>query len=334
MTSFAEVISLAAAFCISLVLTSAILRYIGKRLVDVPGVRSSHTQPTPTGGGVGFIVAFLLTVLAAVFWSPRFGNPPVDLLLLVITPLAIVGFYDDKRGVAKSVRYLVQFCVALAMLWYVRPASLLLGSGDIKILLLVSFLLAIGVTAVINFYNFMDGMDGFVAGVTAVQLGFLGYWLGQPAWWLLAIALVGFLVMNWAPAKIFMGDVGSTVLGALVALAVLNHQKSSGWAWYYLVITLPLLGDAVYTISRRLLRGENIFQAHHSHIYQRLMRTGWGHGLIASLYILFTLFMGLFLTCLGVVGAILSAVLFAIGLVLAETRIAKRNVPFSVGEIT
>ncbi|MGV2391304.1 MAG UNVERIFIED_CONTAM: hypothetical protein LVR29_33775 [Microcystis novacekii LVE1205-3] len=100
----------------------------------------------------------------------------------------------------------------------------------------------------------MDGLDGLVAGCTAVQLGFLALYFQQPILWLLVAALVGFLLWNWSPAKIFMGDVGSTSLGAIVAMVLLNTQGNQGQAWSALTITFPLIGDAIYTLICRLLK--------------------------------------------------------------------------------
>jgi Fuc2NAc and GlcNAc transferase len=162
--------------------------------------------------------------------------------------------------------------------------------------MIASLLTIIGMTAFINFYNFMDGLDGLVAGVTAVQLGFLALWLNQPILWLLVAALLGFLYWNWSPAKIFMGDVGSTTLGAVVAIAFLSSNNTPASAWSAIAITLPLIGDAIYTLCRRLLRGENIFKAHRSHLYQRLQQSGWPHAQVATTYMGITFLIALSLS--------------------------------------
>jgi UDP-N-acetylmuramyl pentapeptide phosphotransferase/UDP-N-acetylglucosamine-1-phosphate transferase len=144
-------------------------------------------------------------------------------------------------------------------------------------------------TAVINFYNFMDGLDGLVAGTTLIQLGFLAFYLNQPLLWLIFAAILGFLYWNWSPAKIFMGDAGSTVLGATIACSLLNNHNDTLQAWSALAITLPLLGDAIYTLIRRLIKRENIFKAHRSHLYQRLQQIGWSHAQVSSTYIAITI---------------------------------------------
>jgi UDP-N-acetylmuramyl pentapeptide phosphotransferase/UDP-N-acetylglucosamine-1-phosphate transferase len=150
---------------------------------------------------------------------------------------------------------------------------------------LVLPLLLIAVTAVINFANFMDGLDGLVAGCMAVAISALGLSLSAP-WpiWALVGSLVGFLVWNWSPAKVFMGDVGSTFLGVVFAGLVL---QAPSWleALGLLLVATPLLGDACLCVPRRLLAGQRVFQAHRLHLFQRLYQAGWPHARVSSLYI-------------------------------------------------
>ncbi len=258
-----------ASFVISLLIVRLMAR--GNYLLDIPSVRSSHTQPTPRGGGLGFVVAFAIT---STILSPKFG------LWLVLTPLAVVGILDDLYNLSASIRYLVQLISAVTAVVYF--GSFQLTGIDNFALAIVT---VIGITALINFYNFFDGLDGLLAGVGVVQLSFLALYLNQPLWWLLVAALGGFLWWNWSPAKIFMGDVGSTFLGASIAVSFLHASDNYIHAWSAFVVILPLVTDTVYTIIRRLLRKENIFQAHRSHLYQRLQQAGWSHQQVAIAYI-------------------------------------------------
>lgn len=235
---------------------------------------------------------------------------------LVLTPLAAIGFLDDRYNLPSGVRYLVQLTAAsLAVAYFgVFPQPWLtdLGWGGN---LVAIFLTVIGFTAFINFYNFMDGLDGLVAGVTAVQLGFLALYLHQPSWWLLVAALLGFLWWNWSPAKIFMGDVGSTVLGACVAIALMSTSDVTQ-AWSALAVTFPLIGDAIYTLIRRLIQSENIFKSHCSHLYQRLKQSGCSHAQVAIAYIGIVLLIASSISVFGAAGAwsSLALTLGAIGL--------------------
>ncbi|MEO1402785.1 MAG: glycosyltransferase family 4 protein, partial [Cyanobacteria bacterium J06635_1] len=244
-------------FALSLVAVAGVRKYLQNQLLDIPNERSSHTRPTPRGGGLGFIIAFAIAFPLVWLVAPALtaGVPP--LVWLALVPLIAIGIVDDWRSVSSGLRYLVQLSVAV-MIVYACGAFPLPGLSQLGMpgVWLVTGLTVIGVTALINFYNFMDGLDGLVAGVSALQLSFLALWSQQPILWLWVVALLGFLYWNWSPAKIFMGDAGSTTLGAVVSIALLSQPHStSGTMWTSLVILLPLVGDAVYTLLRRLLRG-------------------------------------------------------------------------------
>ncbi|WP_072622927.1 MraY family glycosyltransferase [Spirulina major] len=291
---------------ISLILALSVTGWLRSQfqiqLLDIPNDRSSHTQPTPRGGGLGFIVAFLLMISSMVAFDRALLLEVVE-LWAVLLPLAIAGFLDDRYNLPARVRYLVQLgAAAIAVYAFATlPIPGLSGLGSVG--QWVGFgVTLIAFTAIINFYNFMDGLDGLVASVTALQLGFLAVYLQQPLWWLLVGALCGFLYWNWSPAKIFMGDVGSTVLGAAVAIALLNATDTPQF-WPACAIMIPLLGDAVYTLMRRLLNRENIFQAHRSHLYQRLQQSGWSHGQVAITYLILTGAIALLIGQWGGIGA-------------------------------
>jgi UDP-N-acetylmuramyl pentapeptide phosphotransferase/UDP-N-acetylglucosamine-1-phosphate transferase len=175
-----------------------------------------------------------------------------------------------KRDLPASLRYGVQLATALFLLWISPLPALAPG-------LWVWLLLLIAATAVINFTNFMDGLDGLVAGCMAVLFAVAGLWP-------LVGALLGFLLWNWSPAKVFMGDVGSTFLGAVFAGVVLQ-QTSFSAALALLLVATPLLADACLCVPRRLLAGQRIFQAHRLHLFQRLHQAGWCHAHVSSLYI-------------------------------------------------
>jgi Fuc2NAc and GlcNAc transferase len=298
-------------FTISLVAVFGVKKYFGKSMADIPNDRSSHTQVTPRGGGIGFIVAFVIMSLLTSATYPL----PLPYFWLSLAPLIAVGILDDRFNISSLVRYLIQLGTASIIVYQLHafPQPWLTSFGTVGIIIAVG-LTIIGITAGINFYNFMDGLDGLVSGVTVMQLGFLAVWGDIPALWLLVASLLGFIYWNWAPATIFMGDAGSTFLGATIAIVLLNEPDPLR-AWMALTITFPLIGDAIYTIIRRLQRGENITQAHRSHIYQRLQQSGLAHSLVATIYIIATAIVGILVTTLGSVGAGLSVlgVLMSIG---------------------
>ena len=214
-------------------LLRALLPNLRRRLLDQPNARSSHSQPTPRGGGVAFVLLAAGTQLAMVA------------LPLLALPLAVVGFLDDRHNLSAGLRYGVQLATAL----------LVILASPLPLPWLGLPLLLIAVTAVINFTNFMDGLDGLVSGCMAVAFSALALKLAAPwpIWWLVG-ALLGFLLWNWSPAKVFMGDVGSTFLGAVFAGLVLqapSWQEALG----LLLVATPLLGDAFLCVPRRLLSG-------------------------------------------------------------------------------
>lgn len=234
-----------------------------QRLPDLPNARSSHRSPTPRGGGLAFVVvASLLT--------PLFAQGATAWIPVVCAPLALVGVLDDRFNLPALWRYLAQLFTALAL---VAMTSLSLPLWSLPFVLLA-------VTAIINFFNFMDGLDGLVASCAAVLMLAAGQWV-------LAGALLGFLLWNWSPARVFMGDVGSTYLGAIFAGLVLQRPQPLQ-ALLFLLVATPLLADAFICVVRRWHAGQQIFQAHRLHLYQRLHSAGWPHATVSFLYLLQT----------------------------------------------
>ena len=283
---FAFPVSLAiplAGVCCWLLLV-AIIPMLRRSLLDQPSDRSSHRHPTPRGGGVAFVLVSCIASVLAWAVSTISSSSPLPLLAapLLTLPMALVGLLDDRHNLPASLRYGVQLATAVVVSW-VSPL-VVLSFGLLPLLaLLVS-----AVTAVINFTNFMDGLDGLVAGCMAVAMTSAAIQLSAP-WpiWALVGALLGFLLWNWSPAKVFMGDVGSTFLGAVFAVLVL---QASTWseALALLLVATPLLGDACLCVPRRLIAGQPVFQAHRLHLFQRLHQAGWSHARVSSLYIAVT----------------------------------------------
>lgn len=311
--------------------TGQVRQFAGEQLLDLPNDRSSHTRPTPRGGGLGFCLAFAVTSLLG--WGLSYFWPvaALDLLpnplyvLLILLPLAIVGLLDDRFTLSAKVRYAVQLGGAAIALLSFGTFSLTWLPETLWVTVLMGGVTLISFTALVNFYNFMDGLDGLVASVTALQLGFLALYLGQPLWWLLVAALLGFLWWNWSPAKIFMGDVGSTVLGASMAIALIAPTDDPVRSLSAIAITLPLTADAIYTLTRRLIKGENIFQAHRTHLYQRLQQSGWSHAQVAIAYLVWTVAIALMIQIWGGWGSLLSLCLSGILMIIGETYLKRQQ---------
>ncbi len=306
--------------------TRLVLVWASRRMLDMPCHRSSHTRPTPSGGGLGVLLAFAAMCALLLFYAPQEARPHPLGLLLTAGPLALVGWLDDRRGLPRWPRYLTQLGVALGLvLWLGVPLDVL---GLMPLPVAIA-LCVFSVTAIVNFTNFLDGMDGFAGGVACVLFLMAGTASGSALWWALAGALLGFLVLNWHPARIFMGDVGSTAIGLLLCAAFFDPTARPVFDWPLLAAGLPFFGDAAYTLCRRAIRRENIFDAHHSHVYQRLMRSGLGHDAVALRYIGLTILCGGLGWAFGPAGAGLAAACSLGALGLAEARIMAERVPFT-----
>jgi Fuc2NAc and GlcNAc transferase len=257
-------------------LLSVFIPQLRRRLLDQPNARSSHRQPTPRGGGVAFV---LIAVFSSGLGFFTMSFTVLNIAPMLALPLALVGLLDDRHNLPATWRYIAQIATALVLILVSPLVSPSIGFFPLLLVLLIA------VTAVINFTNFMDGLDGLVSGCMALAIIAAAIHLSAP-WpiWSLVGALLGFLLWNWSPAKVFMGDVGSTFLGAVFATLVLQASNWSDALALLLVIT-PLLGDACLCVLRRFIAGQRVFQAHSLHLFQRLHQAGWPHALVSILYI-------------------------------------------------
>jgi UDP-N-acetylmuramyl pentapeptide phosphotransferase/UDP-N-acetylglucosamine-1-phosphate transferase len=237
------------------------------RVLDVPNERSLHATPMPRTGGVGLILAAGATWAALSGWE-------LSPLVVIAALLAALSLADDIRNLPVSVRFLAQSIAALAFL-------VVYGSAHWMALVL----LLPAVVWMTNLYNFMDGSDGLAGGMTAI--GFGTYALassiaGADDLALLSASIagaaIGFLLWNFPPARIFMGDTGSIPLGFLAAaIGVIGWQRAI-WPWWFPALVFsPFIVDATATLFARFLRGERLHEAHKTHYYQRVNRMGLGH---------------------------------------------------------
>ena len=277
-----------------------IRRYAEQRAwLDHPNERSSHTIPTPRGGGLAIVVTVLVTGLIAVIAAGFYKG-----LIYVMGGLilAALGWRDDHHSLSPRFRFLVQGLVASISIFglgYFKVVTIpMFGQLHLGVVgILITFLWIIGLT---NAYNFMDGIDGMAGGV-ALSAGIGWLWLASNmhndfAFWVaLAITAssLGFLGHNWTPAKIFMGDVGSTFLGYSFAVLPLIASTHGGDALMLGTLLMwTFIMDAGITFLGRLIRRENVFAPHRSHLYQRLVMAGYPHKTISLLYIVLTLLAG------------------------------------------
>ena len=249
-----------------------------------PTDRGLHQTPTPVGGGLGLIGGALIIWLLAYRLMPPLGLP----LLAALGLLAAVSWIDDRKPLPPAMRILAQAVAVAVVLWHLPVDLRLIPALPLEIERLG---LLIAWMWIINLTNFMDGIDG-IAGMEAIAIG-AGYALVTrllPASaqltahlpelaLMLAASAAGYLLWNWAPARIFMGDVGSIPLGLLFGVLMLDLALRGQWA-AALILPLYFLADTTLTLFERLQRGSKPWQAHREHAYQRAVLAGLSHAAV------------------------------------------------------
>ena len=264
------ILSIVVAFGVTLMLLFVMLNTsLGKSLLDRPNERSLHEHPVPRIGGLAIMLGIASAWLAA-------KNSPGLILLAVIAPLIAISFLDDFKGVAPLWRLLVQIAVAvLALASTAQGVWLWWGYVCALIMLVWSA----------NLYNFMDGSDGLAGGMAVFGFGgyalaaaFAGNFEFAALSGAVAAAALAFLLFNFYPARVFMGDAGSVPLGFLAGLFGIAGIRADLWpVWFPFLVFSPFVVDATVTLIKRGCRGETLWHAHRDHYYQRLVRMGLGH---------------------------------------------------------
>ncbi|MHA6129411.1 MraY family glycosyltransferase [Pseudomonas fluorescens group sp. PF-1] len=323
---------------VSFSLTWALRRYaLSRSLMDIPNARSSHSVPTPRGGGVAIVLAFTLALFMLLF-AGLMASPVFAAMAGAGSVIAIIGFMDDHGHIAARWRLLGHFTASIWLLSWMGglPAVELFGH-TFDLGWLGNVLAAFYLVWLLNLYNFMDGIDG-IASVEAICVclgACLLYWVAEDldliwAPLLLAAAVAGFLFWNFPPAKIFMGDAGSGFLGIVLgALSIQAAWASADMLWGWLILLGVFIVDATFTLFRRLLRGDKVYEAHRSHAYQYASRRFGSHLKVTSVVALINL-LWLLPIALGVVRFGLDS---SLGLILAYAPLVALAIRFRAGEI-
>lgn len=282
-------------FCLFLLLcllgyfsTKGLVAYAHKKqLLDVANHRSSHTKATPRIGGLSFVV--LISILGAIYAILNGMNNLLFFSLIPAVLVASTGLADDILGLKRTTRFAIYFLGSLIALGNLTT----LFSQPYWLIVFEMLVLSVGLTWLINLYNFMDGIDGIAASESIFvlfALAFFCYQTGSTNFCyllLLCIApLIGFLILNWQPAKIFMGDIGSTFLGCLIGTLCLFAINEKIITFYTAIILLAcFIVDASWTLAYRVVTKQQWYQPHRSHSYQILSRKYQSHQHVSLLYL-------------------------------------------------
>jgi UDP-GlcNAc:undecaprenyl-phosphate/decaprenyl-phosphate GlcNAc-1-phosphate transferase len=297
-----KVVAPVAAFVVCVGLLFILLRSsLAGRVTDVPNERSLHSAPVPRIGGVGVLVCLAAGWLLV---RPHVGAVTVACLVA----LAVASFIDDVRGLPVVVRLFTQGAVSFVFV----------VGADLHLRWLAVVPLTIAVVWLLNLYNFMDGVDGLAGGMAVIGFSVFGIAatghdsglaVGSLS---VAAAAAGFLVYNFHPARVFLGDAGSISLGFLAAAIGLIGWSRAIWGlWFPILVFLPFIFDATVTMVKRLIKKERIWLAHKSHYYQRLVQLGWGHRRTAQVEYLVMLLAGAVALVLRSASALVQAIVLA-----------------------
>ena len=257
------------AFTITLGSTWWLIRGSALRILDYPNARSLHVKAIPRTGGLGLISG----ILASWALLPPLLPPSVWIAVIL---LVLVSLADDIFSLPIWIRLLMHIVVSI---WF--SAELLMEAHGWPMTIIV----AVAVTWMLNLYNFMDGSDGLAGGMALIGFGAYGCaaWVAgsEPFAMInfnIAAAAGAFLLFNFHPARIFMGDAGAIPLGFLAAALGVTGWVESLWPlWLPALVFFPFIADASVTLAKRVLHGEKFWQAHREHYYQRIVQSGFGH---------------------------------------------------------
>jgi UDP-N-acetylmuramyl pentapeptide phosphotransferase/UDP-N-acetylglucosamine-1-phosphate transferase len=304
-----------------------------KKMFDIPNQRSSHQVPTPHSGGIAIVLTWYTGI--TVLYLAGIIQKDLWMALLCGILLAIVSLIDDLMGLKPLLRLIVQFITAIAAFCFLGGLRKLIMPGiDINYDYVVYPLAIIGMVWFINLFNFMDGIDGF-ASVEAILVCSVLFILTWNMSALLLIACIsGFLYWNWPPAKIFMGDVGSTQLGfILVVMGIYFHNDFEFSILNWIMLTSPFWFDATLTLYRRWRNGEKLSEGHRKHAYQRIVQAGFSHQK-ANMSLIIINLINIFMIVIYREFKILQIPLFVLTLLFYYliTLSVDKKVPFKTGE--
>lgn len=280
--------------CITIVssIITDFIRYLAikNKLYDIPNDRSSHEIPKPKGGGISIVLMLLMTISILLF-SHQIDSDISMSLLVGLSIVAAIGLYDDYVSLPVLFRAIVYVLAAMLSLYLIGGIShISINNYQIQLNYFGFPLAVLFIVWLTNLYNFMDGTDGFAA----IQTICVGLFSGSLLYlsdnishaflmFCLVASTIGFLYWNWSPAKIFMGDVGSCTIGFLFGILPIYTEKLGIFSIsVWLILLAPFVGDATFTLVKRIMDHEKWYEAHNSHAYQKLYQLGASHSQLAK----------------------------------------------------
>jgi UDP-N-acetylmuramyl pentapeptide phosphotransferase/UDP-N-acetylglucosamine-1-phosphate transferase len=248
-----------------------------KSLMDIPNERSSHTIPTPRGGGLSIAITWFVAI-AYLFYEGEIEEGLFVALFSGIL-LCVISFIDDIYTLKALPRFLVHALVSALGLYFVGGVGEInLGFAVIPDSWILNFIAFIGIIWFINLFNFIDGIDGYAASETIFVALAMFFFVQENYLLILATATLGFLIWNWDKAKIFMGDVGSTLLGYTLIILMIYYNNTARFNLFNgLILSSVFWFDATYTLYKRFRNKEKLSEAHRKHAYQRITQYGFSH---------------------------------------------------------
>ena len=275
-------------FLLSILLVKGTIIVMSKfNIVDKPSQRRAHSKVTPRGGGIAFVITFCLLLPSfEYFYLGNFYNS--FNIISIFAPIALVSFWDDVSEIPISFRLLIHLlCSALAVMWLIHPHRILHSELSLNIDLIIG---SFALLTFLNVYNFLDGIDGITVSesihlsITILILCFFNHDIIPNVWTIITVACIilgwscGFILFNWQPASIFIGDVGSIGLGFIIGVCLLTVASGSDRLFAACVISsLYYIADGGLTLLIRLVKGEKVWQPHLQHFFQKAVAKGLSH---------------------------------------------------------
>ena len=265
---------------LTFLITKLSIPYFKLYFAAIPTDRGMHRIIKPTAGGISFILIYIFFSIFKGFYIP-----------LVSLPLALIGLLDDKFNISSRTRFIAQILTVILTIIYIKNSQITFLTNFLDNNFLYYFVFILIGISIINFINFMDGIDGLVCGSFILILSLINP--SQNEMFPLIGAMLGFLRLNWQSSKIFMGDTGSLFLGSFIVSILFKSNNSIDFIKILLLMT-PLIIDPFITILRRIFNGQNFLTPHRLHLYQRLVSNGLSHSQVTLIYITSIFLLGIF----------------------------------------